>query len=157
MPQFSPNGVRAGLIRYVGAFLAVICVMVAAISMCLLYGDELGSAHPVNAGKGIFAPMYRYWIELVILEWSVFLATVTGYYAFFGPMIGVVLNGERSRIFMIRLHFVGGTLLIAGMLIAVIMRQPMQIRDAVITTIGFVLLMSAIWEWFAVRKYQSTR
>ena len=155
MLHLPTNSFQAGLIRYLGAFLAVVCVMIAAISMGLLYGDELGSAHPVNAGKGIFAPMYRYWIELVILEWSTFLAAVTGYYAVFGPMIGVVLNRDRSRIFTFRLHFASGVLLIVGMLIAVIMRQPMHIRDAVVTTIGFVLLISAICEWFAIRRYRS--
>ena len=156
MPQFSPYGIRAGLIRYAGAFLAVICVMFAAISMGLLYGDELGSAHPVNAGKGIFAPMYRYWIELVILEWSTFMAVATGYYAVFGSMIGISINWNAVPIHISRLHFVGGALLVVGMLIALITRQPLQIRDAVVTTIGFVMLMTAIWEWLTVRGYRLT-
>jgi hypothetical protein len=84
------------------------------------------------------------------------MAVATGYYAVFGSMIGISINWNAVRIHISRLHFVGGALLVVGMLIALITRQPLQIRDAVVTTIGFVMLMTAIWEWLTVRGYRLT-
>jgi hypothetical protein len=128
-----------------GAFLVVVTVLAAGLLTIVVYGEEIGPAHPVNAGQGIFAPMYRHWIEFLVLEWSIFIAMLTAYYVILGPSIGIHINWDVARMWVNRLNFLGSTLLIAGIVIAVIARQPLQIRDAIIPTICCFLLASITW------------
>jgi hypothetical protein len=152
MKPFPPNSYRAKFIRGLGLLLTSSSGIVAALSFLAFFGEEMSERHPVNAGKGILAPMCRHWIEMIIVDFSTMSAVATAYYCLFGPMIGAAVNWTGARRYMFPFHFVGGCLLIASILIAIITQESMHFREATLTAIGFVMLTPAIWEWVGRQK-----
>ena len=127
--------------RLFGAFLSVIAATVAAFRYFQVFADEFDPRDPANRGAGVLAPMYRHWIEYVVICWTTMLSTAIGYYLTLGSGAGIKVNWAATRSFFFRLHAISGAVILFGLLVAVITGRPIQTRDAVTAGIGIRLLI----------------
>ena len=156
MQQIRRALIREALIRFGGAFLVVVLSSAAGAAYMAIYSDEIAPGDPANLGKGLLAPMYRHWIEFVVVIWTAFLTVAVGYYLVFGSKMGIVINWPVVRPFMSRLHFVSGSLIMASLLIALITGQPMHLRDMILAFVGLGLLAIVVWERVGTPRYPSS-
>lgn len=140
------DGRMSGVIRGCGAFLTVILASAAGFGYVVLFIDEMDPSAPVNVAAGALAPMYRHWVEFVLIEWTTFVTVVAGYYWVFGFRAGIHVNWPQVRRWLFWLHLLSGAVLTSGLLIAVVIGQPLQFRDLATASIGIGLLGMSVYE-----------
>src|SRR5258706_11834629 len=136
--------IRAGLFRFLGAIFAVMSTSAVSFGYAVLYGDELDPGHPANIGAGIAAPMYRHWIEGCVMMWTTLISATIGFYVVFGKRAGVVIVWPLVRWFVVRLHFASGVLLLTSLLIDLMMRGHVHLRDVVLARLVIGCLVDSV-------------
>lgn len=145
------------IMRDVGAVFCYAFGLAAGFVYVQLFYDEFDRFHPANAGGGFLPPMYRHWIELIIIVWSTFFALVVGYYSLVGAKLGLIVKWPTVRRYLFRLHVISGTVILLGLLNAVIIGQPMSLRDTVTMGLGLSLFAVGVWDQTAfLRARKST-
>ena len=146
------TGIRGEVIHGIGAIFTASAGGLAAIVFFALFGDEMNENLPPNVGKGILAPVYRHYVDLLVFEWSAVVAVGSGYYALVARMMGREFNWSTFRRIAYRLHFIGGGVAIASVIAAIVTREPMHFREAILTGIGLVLFVAATRERVSLRR-----
>lgn len=152
MAQSPLSGASGQVIHGLCAILTLSVNGLAAGLFFALYGEEMNENLPPNVGKGILAPIYRHYVELIVLEWSTTSAVASGYYGLVSMLLGYKFNWSVVRRIAYRLHFIGGCLAVASVLIAIVTREPIHFREASLTCIGLVLFVAAIRERVSLQR-----
>jgi hypothetical protein len=112
-----------------------------------VFNDEINPADVANRGAGLLAPMYRHWLEFVIVIWIAMLETIVGPYYYFGrERARVIANWHVVRCLRFRLHAASGTIIAIGLLIATVFGKPIELRDAITAGMSVCFLSVAAWE-----------
>ena len=105
-----------------------------------LFSDEFDPQAPANWNAGVLAPMYRHWIEFVIVVWTTLPTVGVALYLAFGARSGVQIHWRIFRRHLFRLHFVSGAIILTGLFLAIAFGQPFQVRDAITAIFGLSIL-----------------
>jgi hypothetical protein len=133
------------MIRFFVAFTTVVASSAAAIGYLALFSDEFDPRGPANLGAGWVAPMYRHWIEFVIIVWTTMATVGIGLYLALGARSGVQIHWPVVRRHLFRLHVISGAIILIGLFLAIVNGQPFQTRDAITALVGLsILAISAL-------------
>ena len=138
------------MIRFAGAFITVVTCTVFGSAYALLFIDEMDPKNPANIGAGIFAPMYRHWVEYPLVIWMTFLIVVVAYYWLLGDK-RIVVNWSVASQWWFRLHVASAAVILFGLVAALAVGQRLHVRDAVTALVGLAFLAIGVWERLTTR------